>query len=127
MNTPPRNTGRSAGVTQREFQSLRAEIITRFDDLGKQIQAMLPREIYEVRQRQVTDDMDDLRARLAKLETTNIDLNAQLTTLKAATPQQIAKSASDLRYDTLNKAVDFGVKTLFAVGGAVVTWLIYHH
>ena len=129
MNNPaPRNTGRSgAAVTKREFDGLRAEIITRFDDLSKQIQGMLPREIYEVRQRQVVDDMEDLRQRLAKLETSNIDLNTQLLSVKQGTPAQISKTASDLRYDTLRNAFDMFVKTAFFIGGAIVTYFIYHH
>ena len=127
MNTQPRSTGRSAGVTQREFQSLRSEIITRFDDLGKQIQTMLPREIYEVRQRQVVDDMEDLRGRLAKLETSNIDLNTQLLSVRQVTPAQISKSAGDLRYETLARMFDLFAKTAFFLGGAVVTYLVYHH
>lgn len=114
-------------MTQREFQSLRSEIITRFDELGKQIQMMLPREIYEVRQRQVTDDMDDLRDRLAKLETSNIDLNTQLLSVKQQTPIQISGSATQIRYDTVKTALDLLTKVLFAVGGAVLTYIAYHH
>ena len=126
--TTARPTGRSgAAVTKREFDSLRAEIITRFDDLGKQIQSMLPREIYEVRQRQVVDDMEDLRGRLAKLETSNIDLNTQLLSVKQGTPAQISKSAGDLRYETLARMFDLFAKTAFFLGSAVVTYLVYHH
>ncbi|HEU5347004.1 MAG TPA: hypothetical protein VFU63_00195 [Ktedonobacterales bacterium] len=131
MNNPaPRNTGRSgAAVTKREFDGLRAEIITRFDDLSKQIQAMLPREIYEVRQRQVTDDMDDLHARIAKLETSNIDLNTQLLSVKQATaqtPQQITSSAMQMRADAMAKGIEMASRIAFMLGGALLTFIAYY-
>lgn len=128
MNNPPRNTGRSgAQVTKREFDSLRADILNQFTEMRKEIQAMLPRELYEVRQRQVVDDMADLQQRLAKLETSNIDLNTQLLSVRQVTPAQIRSGDNQIRYETVKGALDLLTKVLFAVGGAVLTYIAYGH
>lgn len=125
---PPRMTGRSnAQVTKREFDALRAELLNQFAEMRKEIQAMLPREIYEVRHRQLVDDVTDLQARLSKVETASIDLNTQLLSVKQQTPIQISGSATQIRYDTVKTALDLLTKVLFAVGGAVLTYIAYHH
>lgn len=127
MNTPPRSTGRSAGqVAKRELDQLRADIMNQFSETRKEIQAMLPREIYEVRQRQVTDDQADQAARLAKLETQVIDLGAQVTTMRTATPQQISSSAIQMRADAMAKAVEMGTRVVFMLGGALLTFIAYY-
>ena len=133
MNTPspaspPRTTGRSsAAVTKREFDALRAELLNQFAEMRREIQAMVPREIYEVRHRQLVDDVTDVQARLAKVETANIDLNSQLLSVKQQTPAQIAGATGQVRYEALNRAFDLATKILFAVGGAVLTYIAYHH
>lgn len=114
-------------MTKREFDGLRTEILNQFAEMRREIQAMLPREIYEVRQRQTLDDIADLQARLSKVETTNIDLNTQLLSVKQQTPAQIAGAAGQVRYETLNRTFDLVTKVLFAVGGAVLTYIAYHH
>lgn len=114
-------------MTKREFDALRAELLNQFAEMRKEIQAMLPREIYEVRHRQLVDDVTDLQARLSKVETSNIDLNTQLLSVKQQTPIQISGSATQIRYDTVKTALDLLTKVLFAVGGAVLTYIAYHH
>ncbi len=131
MNHPaPRSTGRSAAqVTKREFDQLRTDILSQFTAMRQEIQAMLPREIFEVRQRQVTDDMEDMRQRLAKLETSNIDLNTQLLGVKqtaAQTPQQINTNAIQMRADAMAKGIEMASRIGFMLGGALLTFIAYY-
>jgi len=129
MNTPPRNsTGRSgAAVTKREFDSLRADILSQFAEMRKEIQAMLPRELYDVRHKEMVEDHAELKARVAKTEQTIIDLNTQLLSVRQQTPAQINSSASQVRYDILNKSFDMFAKVAFFVGGIIASYFIYHH
>lgn len=113
-------------MAKRELDQLRADIMNQFSETRKEIQAMLPREIYEVRQRQVTDDQADQAARLAKLETQVIDLGAQVTTMRTATPQQISSSAIQMRADAMAKAVEMGTRVVFMLGGALLTFIAYY-
>ncbi len=131
MNHPaPRSTGRSAAqVTKREFDQLRTDILSQFTAMRQEIQAMLPREIFEVRQRQVTDDMEDMRQRLAKLETSNIDLNTQLRGVKqtaAQTPQQSNTNAIQMRADAMAKGIEMASRIGFMLGGALLTFIAYY-
>ena len=131
MNNPaPRNTGRSsAQVSNRQLEQLRTDMMAGFTTVRDEIRAMLPREIYNVERRQIQDDITDLQARIAKLETSNIDLNTQLLSVKQATaqtPQQINSSAIQMRADAMAKAVEMGIRAVFAVGAALLTFIAYY-
>ena len=102
-------------------------MLAQFTAVRDELRAMLPREIYNVEKKQTTDDIAELQARIAKLETASIDLNTQLLSVKQQTPIQISGSATQIRYDTVKTALDLLTKVLFAVGGAVLTYIAYHH
>ena len=133
MNTPSqaspaRTTGRSsAQVSNRQLEQLRTDMLAQFTAVRDELRAMLPREIYNVEKKQTTDDIAELQARIAKLETASIDLNTQLLSVKQQTPIQISGSATQIRYDTVKTALDLLTKVLFAIGGAVLTYIAYHH
>ena len=126
--TTARLTGRSGtAVTKREFDSLRADILSQFTEMRKEIQAMLPRELYDVRHKEMVEDHAELKARVAKTEQTIIDLNTQLLSVRQQTPAQISSSSQQVRYDMLNKAFDMFAKVAFFVGGIIASYFIYHH
>ena len=128
MNTPPRATGRSsAAVTKREFDGLRAEILNQFTEMRKEIQAMLPRELYDVRHKEMVEDIAELKARASKAEQTIIDLNTQLLSVKQTTPAAITSSSQQVRLDTAKAAFDMLTKTAFFVGGIIASYFIYHN
>ena len=114
-------------MTKREFDSLRTDILSQFAEMRKEIQAMLPRELYDVRHREMVEDHTELKARVAKTEQTIIDLNTQLLSVRQQTPAQISSSSQQVRYDMLNKAFDMFAKVAFFVGGIIASYFIYHH
>ena len=114
-------------MTKREFDSLRADILTQFAETRKEIQAMLPRELYDVRHKEMVEDHAELKARVAKTEQTIIDLNTQLLSVRQQTPAQISSSSQQVRYDMLNRGFDMFAKVAFFVGGIIASYFIYHH
>lgn len=135
-NSPPnapRAPRSNTQVTKREFDGLRTEIMTRFDDLGKQIQLMLPREIYEVRHKQVVEDTQDLAQRLATAEKAILELNSQLATARLAATQQISsdtraveRQVSDTRSEVTDRIYDLVKTGFFLIAGAVLAFVLSH-
>ena len=114
-------------MTKREFDGLRAEILNQFAEMRKEIQSMLPRELYDVRHREMVEDLLELKARASKSEQTIIDLNTQLLSIRQATPAQINSTAQQVRLDTAKAAFDMFAKSAFFVGGIIASYFIYHH
>lgn len=118
-------------MTKRELDALRQQIEAGFAALREDLKATLPREVYAVNQRQVEADITDIQARLQKLETTTVDLNTQLLSLKQVTPVQISGSATQIRYEAVNRTLDAFSRIALMVGGALVSFLAYtlanHH
>ena len=114
-------------MSNRQLEQLRTDMLAQFTAVRDELRAMLPREIYNVEKKQTTDDIAELQARIAKLETATIDLNTQLLRLKQQTPAQIAGATGQVRYEALNRAFDLATKILFAIGGAILTYIAYHH
>lgn len=118
-------------MTKSEFEGFTREVISRFEDLSKQLKEMLPREIYEVRQRQVVDDTAEIAQRVTTAEKAIAELSAQLSTTRLATVQQINTDARGIeqkvgavRYESLDRIYDLLKYFLFTAAGAVISYLL---
>lgn len=124
-------------ASNREVQALMGQVLERLDDMSKKIEAMLPREIYEVRHGQVVSDTQELMQRVAISEKAINELSSQLTTARLAASQQISnevrpveKSLADVRYEAQARLFELFNRTVFFLGGALVTigsYLVFHH
>ncbi len=118
-------------MTKSEFEGFTREVISRFEDLSKQLKEMLPREIYEVRQRQVVDDTLEIAQRISTAEKAIAELSSQLSTTRLATVQQLNTDARGIeqkvgavRYESLDRIYDLLKYFLFTVAGAVISYLL---
>lgn len=120
-----------------EVNALIGQVLERLDDMSKKIEAMLPREIYEVRHGQVVSDTQELMQRVAISEKAINELSSQLTTARLAASQQISnevrpveKSVAEVRYEAQARLFELFNRTVFFLGGALVTigsYLVFHH
>ena len=118
----------SRATANREMNALIGQVLERLDDMSKQIQAMLPREIYEVRHGQVVSETQELAQRMAIAEKAINELNSRVVTTQLAASQQIAsevrpveKSITEVRYEALSRSFETFSKAVFFIGGAIVT------
>ncbi len=68
MTTRSTSQRGNSGVTKSEFSAFTDQVFNRLDELGKKIELMLPREIYQLRERQIIEDAQEVTQRITVAE-----------------------------------------------------------
>lgn len=116
-------------ATVREFNSFADQVFTRLDEMSNQLKAMLPREIYELQQRQIATDAQEVSQRVAAAEKAIAELSSQLSTTRLATvndTRTVEHQVASSRYEAQQRLYDLLKSILFIAGGAVMSYLAMH-
>lgn len=116
-------------ATVREFNSFADQVLNSLEEFRKQIALMLPREIYELQQRQIAADAQEVTQRVAAAEKAIAELSSQLSTTRLATvndTRTVEHQVASSRYEAQQRLYDLLKNILFIAGGAVMSYLAMH-
>lgn len=114
-------------ATMREFNSFADQVFSRLDEMSNQLKLMLPREIYELRQRQIADDAQEMAQRVNMAEKAIAELSSQLSTTRLATvndTRSVEHQVASTRFEAQARLYDLLKNILLIAGGALASYII---
>ncbi len=126
MTTRPTSQRGNSGVTKSEFSTFTDQVFNRLDELGKKIELMLPREIYQLRERQIIEDTQEITQRVTAAEKAITELSAQISTTRLATvndTRSVEHQVASSRFEAQNRLYDLLKNILMIAGGALMSYL----